>query len=237
MTREAAIQRAAAYFDDGGFTRDLARRVAIPSTSQEPEGAPALIEYLCGEMQPTLEALGYQCRLLENPVAPACPFLLAERLEDGNNLTVLTYGHGDVVRGQDEGWRDGLGPWQLVAEGNRLYGRGTADNKGQHSVNLGALAAVLAERGKLGFNAKFLLETGEEMGSPGLRALAEREADGLLAADLLIASDGPRLAPGRPTIFLGSRGVSVSRSVVNEKTGPNRRTEDESCAQKDPKCA
>ena len=74
MTREAAIERAAAYFDDGAFADDLARRVAIPSTSQEPAGAPALIEYLVAEMQPTLEALGYDCRLLENPVAPACPF-------------------------------------------------------------------------------------------------------------------------------------------------------------------
>jgi len=51
----------------------------------------------------------------------------------------------------------------------RYYGRGTADNKGQHSINMAALACVLAERGRLGFNAKFMLETGEELSSPGLR--------------------------------------------------------------------
>ena len=48
-------------------------------------------------------------------------------------------------------------------------------------------------RGRLGFNAKLLLEMGEEIGSPGLRLTCERHADAL-RADVLIASDGPRLA-------------------------------------------
>jgi acetylornithine deacetylase/succinyl-diaminopimelate desuccinylase-like protein len=47
---------------------------------------------------------------------------------------------------------------------------------------------------------------GEEIGSPGLRAVCERERKAL-AADVLIASDGPRLSASRPTIFLGSRGA------------------------------
>jgi acetylornithine deacetylase/succinyl-diaminopimelate desuccinylase-like protein len=60
--------------------------------------------------------------------------------------------------------------------------------------------------GKLGFNLKVLLETGEEMGSPGLKAFCEANKDAL-RADVLIASDGPRLQPDRPTLFLGSRGA------------------------------
>ena len=207
MSREAAIRRAEAYFDDGGFTADLARRVAIPSTSQEPERKDALVHYLAGELQPVLEEMGYVCRLLDNPVPDTGPMLLAERLEDPDRVTVLTYGHGDTVRGQDDMWRDGLSPWTLVQEGDRLFGRGTADNKGQHSINIAALAAVLAARGRLGFNSKILIETGEEVGSAGLREVAQQHRDGLLEADLLIASDGPRLAPERATIFLGSRGV------------------------------
>ena len=59
---------------------------------------------------------------------------------------------GDVVRGQADRWSEGLSPWRLERRGERWYGRGTADNKGQHSINLAALAAVLAERGRLGFN-------------------------------------------------------------------------------------
>src|SRR5205823_8538544 len=85
-------------------------------------------------------------------------------------------------------------------------GRGTADNKAQHSINLAALAVLIAERGRLGFNAKFLLETGEEIGSPGLKELCRKEKQ-RLAADVLIASDGPRLSAARPTIYLGSRGA------------------------------
>ena len=80
-----------------------------------------------------------------------------------------------------------------------------ADNKGQHTINIAALAAVLAVRGRLGFNIKWLIEMGEETGSSGLREVCEEHRD-LLAADVLIASDGPRLTADRPTIFLGSRG-------------------------------
>jgi acetylornithine deacetylase/succinyl-diaminopimelate desuccinylase-like protein len=119
---------------------------------------------------------------------------------------VLSYGHGDVIRGQEGEWRAGLEPWKLAREGERIYGRGTADNKGQHSINLAALETVLRTRGRLGFNMKLLMETGEEVGSPGLQALCEREK-AALRADVLIASDGPRLQAGRPTLFLGSRGV------------------------------
>ena len=65
----------------------------------------------------------------------------------GHDLpTVLVYGHGDVVRGYAAQWRAPLDPWSLIVEGDRWYGRGTADNKGQHTINLGALASVLAAR-------------------------------------------------------------------------------------------
>ena len=205
MTRAAAIAEAEAYLDSGAFARDLARRVAIPTESQNEARAAALVAYLEEEMRPALEALGFSCRLLANPIA-AGPFLIAERHENACTPTVLGYGHGDVIRGLEGQWRNGLSPWQLTERGERIYGRGTADNKGQHTINLGALAAVLKARGRLGFNAKLLIETGEEVGSPGLReiCLAERER---LAADLFLASDGPRVAPERPTLFLGARGI------------------------------
>src|SRR6266852_563871 len=204
MSRAAAIARAHAHFDSGAFLADLARRVAIPSTSQEPERAGELRRYLDDEMVASLAPLGFTSRVLDNPLGP--PFLVAERREDGATLTVLLYGHGDTVRGLDDQWRAGLSPWTLTLEGNRWYGRGSADNKGQHSVNIAALAAVLAERGRLGFNVKILIEMGEEVGSAGLRELCAKHGQELLKADLLIASDGPRIAPEQATIFLGARG-------------------------------
>ncbi len=128
------------------------------------------------------------------------------------------YGHGDVIRGLEPQWKDGLSPWRLQQEGERLYGRGTADNKGQHTINLAALDCVLKTRGRLGFNAVFLIETGEEIGSPGLREVCRQYKD-RLAADVLIASDGPRLAPERPTIFLGARGAMNFDLIVDLREG------------------
>ena len=218
MSREQAIARAERYFDDGGFTADLARRVAIPTESQNPERMADLVRYLRGEMQPSFERQGFRCRVLENPAAIGGPFLFAERIEDPVLVTVLSYGHGDVIRGQDGQWRKGLDPWKLTREGERLYGRGTADNKGQHTINLAAAQAAIEARGMLGFNLKVLIETGEEVGSPGLREVCEKHRD-LLKADVFIASDGPRLAPGRPTIFLGSRGALNMDLLVDLREG------------------
>ena len=176
MSRAAAISRARTYFDSGEFLVDLQRRVAIPSTSQEPERASELRRYLDDEMVPSLAPLGFTSRVLDNPSGP--PFLAAERSEEEAAFTVLIYGHGDTVRGLDDLWRPGLSPWRMTVEGQRIYGRGTADNKGQHSINIAALAAVIAERGRLGFNAKILIEMGEEVGSAGLRELCRAHKDG-----------------------------------------------------------
>lgn len=206
MSRQQAITQIESYFDSGAFVTDLARRVAIPTESQNPARGAELCAYLEDEMRPGLERQGFSCTTLPNPSGKHGPFLVAERIEDPALPTVLTYGHGDVIRGQDEQWRSGLSPWTVTREGDRLYGRGTADNKGQHTINLAAMRVVLEQRGHLGFNLKVLLETGEEVGSPGLKDLCASRKD-LLAADVLIASDGPRLQPQRATLFLGSRGA------------------------------
>ena len=150
--------------------------------------------------------MGYEIQIIDNPAGVAAPFLVARRIEDPTLPTVLTYGHGDVIRGLDAQWQSGLSPWKLTQVGGRYYGRGTADNKGQHSINIAALRAVLQVRGKLGFNSIFMIDTGEEIGSPGLHEFA-RQYRHLLQADVLIGSDGPRLAPERPTVFMGTRGA------------------------------
>ncbi len=208
MSRNQALQGARQHFDSGDFVHDLARRVAVRSASQDAESGPELQRYLSDEMAPSLAALGFTCTIHANPQPGFGPFLIATRIEAEHLPTVLMYGHGDVIRGQDKSWTRGQGPWQLVQDGERLYGRGTADNKGQHSINIAALAQVLAARGgQLGFNVKWLIETGEETGSPGLADFC-RAQQTALAADVLIASDGPRLRRDRATVFLGSRGVA-----------------------------
>jgi acetylornithine deacetylase/succinyl-diaminopimelate desuccinylase-like protein len=211
-TREGALAGASSHFDSGAFMRDLARRVAIRTESQDPASGPALQAYLADEMVPTLAALGFTSQIHPNPETAFGPLLMATRHEADTLPTVLIYGHGDVIRGQDSSWTKGQGPWTVAVEGTgadeRWYGRGTADNKGQHSVNFAALAQVLAARGgRLGFNVKVLVETGEETSSPGLAAFCAAHA-AELRSDVLIASDGPRLRRDQPTVFLGSRGVA-----------------------------
>ncbi|MEE9415764.1 MAG: M20 family metallopeptidase [Acidimicrobiales bacterium] len=206
MTRSEVLTQLSNHFDDGTFLDDLTRRVAIKTESQVPASHPLLRSYLVDEIAPVLRGLDYEVQVFDNPVAGGGPILVARRIEGSDLPTVLTYGHGDVVRGLDDEWADGLDPWKLKRVGDRLYGRGTADNKGQHSVNLAALAAVIDVRGQLGFNSTIMLETSEEIGSPGLKEFCEQNLE-LLSADVLIASDGPRLDASRPTLYLGTRGA------------------------------
>lgn len=217
MTRAQAIAQAEQCFDSGAFRTLLARRLALPTESQNPDRAAVLADYLEAEIRPAFEALGFTCRTLTHPKALA-PFLYAERIEDPALPTVLGYGHGDVIRGLEREWKEGLSPWALTEAEGRWYGRGIADNKGQHSINMEALRLVLQTRGKLGFNAKYLIEMGEETGSMGLRELCTEHRD-LMAADLLIASDGPRLSANRPTIFLGARGSLNFDLTIEARAG------------------
>lgn len=207
MTRTAAVQHATDHFESGALFEDLQRRVAWRTQSQAPQ-ADLLAGYLDDEIRPALLAMGFKVRTLRFPDQPSGGrFLIAQRIECETLPTVLMYGHGDVVYGYDEQWQDRLSPWSLTAVGDRWYGRGTADNKGQHSINLAALSCVIkARQGRLGFNAKILLEMGEEVGSPGLAELCAAAKEEL-RADLFLASDGPRVSASKPTVFLGSRGI------------------------------
>jgi acetylornithine deacetylase/succinyl-diaminopimelate desuccinylase-like protein len=178
-----------------------------------------LRHYLEGAIGPWLERLGFAVSIHPNPLEGFGPILTATRIEDAAKPTVLLYGHGDTVRGLDEQWRPGLKPWELYEEDGRWYGRGSADNKGQHALNIAALEAVLAERGgKLGFNVKIVLEMAEERGSRGLREFVSANRE-LLAADVLIASDGPRCEPEVPTIATGTRGIFQFDLVLKLRAG------------------
>ncbi|HAT36588.1 MAG TPA: hypothetical protein DCS82_12815, partial [Rhodospirillaceae bacterium] len=133
-SRDGAIARAHDRMDSGVYLEELARRVAIPTESQVPERADELYRYQKEEMAPAFEALGFETTLLENPVAGRGPSLVACRIEDESLPTVLVYGHGDVVRSVQSEWREGLEAYALTFEGDKIYGRGVVDNKGQHTL-------------------------------------------------------------------------------------------------------
>ena len=88
---------------------------------------------------------------------------------------VLLYGHLDK-QPPFEGWRDDLGPWEPVLQGDKLYGRGAADDG--YAV-FAALTAIEAVRAAGGSHRRcvVLIEASEESGSPDLPPhLAELEA-------------------------------------------------------------
>jgi acetylornithine deacetylase/succinyl-diaminopimelate desuccinylase-like protein len=218
MTRTEAIARARQQLHSGAFLAELDRRVAFQTESQNPERRDTLRAYLEQDLQRAFSQLDFATKLIESPSGKG-PYLLAEYRESSSAPTILMYGHGDVVDGMVGEWRDNLDPWRTTTVGDRVYGRGTADNKGQHSINMSALRAVKEARGgRLGFNAKFIIETGEEIGSPDLRKVCESLRDEL-SADLLLASDGPRLSADRPTLFLGCRGGIRIHLDVNLRDG------------------
>lgn len=218
MTRENAIDIATEYFESGEFQTDLGHMVSYQTESQNPKQEQTLHRYLEEVIAPRLVDMGFAYAVHPNPTPKGGPFLIATRIEDPALPTILTYGHGDVVLGQETQWREGLTPFTLTEEDTLLYGRGTADNKVQHLINLAALKAVLDVRGALGFNVKVILEMGEEIGSPGLAEMVKIHAE-TLKADVLIASDGPRLSPERPTMFMGARGGVSFDLLVDLRDG------------------
>jgi acetylornithine deacetylase/succinyl-diaminopimelate desuccinylase-like protein len=214
MERDTLVKQASDYATSGQLANDLAQLVARRSVSQS-EGTPEELQaYLQDNMQPWLSSLGFETEIFANPRDGGAPLMLATRIEQADLPTVLVYGHGDVCNGEAHRWREGLDPFTLKQEGDKLYGRGTADNKIQHLINIKSLEQIIKAKGKLGFNAKIILEMAEETGSYGLREFfhAHKEA---LSADVLIASDGPRLAADTPTMFMGSRGGLAFNLIVN----------------------
>ena len=220
MSRTAAIDRALAWYDDqrSGYFPTLAELIAVPTESQNPARLPELRAYLTGPIESRLTKLGYVCRIYDNPLPGCGPVLLATRIEDASLPTFICYGHGDVVLGMEGRWNEDRDPWVLSFDGDRVYGRGVADNKGQHLIHMAAIEHILATRGSLGFNHKFLIETGEENGSKGLKEIVEaNKAD--FAADGFFASDGPRTELSKPNITLGNRGCCNFTLSVDLREG------------------
>jgi len=101
--------------------------------------------------------------------------------------TVLLYGHLDK-QPEMAGWREGLGPWTPVRDGDRLYGRGGADDGYALFAAIAALEAVVAAGGRHA-RAVVLIEASEESGSPDLPAYIEALAGRIGTPSLVVALD------------------------------------------------
>ena len=123
----------------------------------------------------------------------------------GPDDTVLLYGHLDK-QPEMEGWRDGLGPWTPVLEGDRLYGRGGADDGYSAFASLTAIEAARAAGGEHA-RCVVLIEASEESGSTDLAAYVESFADRIGTPSLVVCLDSGCIDYDRMWVTTSLRGL------------------------------
>src|ERR1700722_8615526 len=125
------------------------------------------------------------------------PLVYGESLEAPGKPTILFYGHYDVQPAEP------LDLWTSAAfdptvRDGKLYGRGTADDKGQVHIHLKALEALRQAHGKIPLNIKVMIEGEEEVGSVNLWDFVRQNRE-KLRSDALVVSDTAMLAKGVPS--------------------------------------
>jgi acetylornithine deacetylase/succinyl-diaminopimelate desuccinylase-like protein len=199
------VNDALTYLDAhlGDLTRELSELSRIPGVSAS--GFPK--EEVRRSAEATAEALRRarvdNVRVLEIPGVH--PYVYGEWLKRPGAPTILLYGHHDVQPpGRPEKWLSP--PFEPTERGGRLYGRGTADDKGGVMVHVAAVAAYLQTAGSLPCNVKFLIEGEEEIGSGNLGTFLGRYK-GMMAADAVVLSDTSNFDTGVPALTYQLRGM------------------------------
>src|SRR5262249_37265538 len=151
--------------NDAKMVKSLADLVAIPSISTDGEHQKEIdqtAELTCAHMREAglQKVEGLRC-------GDSNPYAYGEWLGAPGKPTVFLYAHHDVqpVNFASD-WKSD--PWKLTPRDGRLYGRGSGDDKGAITAQLGAISAFLKTGGKLPVNVKMLVEGEEEVGSSNL---------------------------------------------------------------------
>jgi acetylornithine deacetylase/succinyl-diaminopimelate desuccinylase-like protein len=191
---------------------ELKEFLRIPSVSTKSEHKPDVeraAQWVAGKLR------GAGLENIEIVPTKMHPLVYGESLRAPGKPTILFYGHYDVQPAEPlELWTSpAFEP--TVRDGN-LFGRGTADDKGQVHIHLKALEALLKTSGTLPVNVKVMIEGEEEVGSVNLWEFVQKNRE-RLKADALVVSDTSMLAKGVPSITYGLRGLNYYQI---ELTGP-----------------
>jgi acetylornithine deacetylase/succinyl-diaminopimelate desuccinylase-like protein len=193
---------------------ELKELLRIPSISTTPEHAADVqraAEFVAG-------ALG-EVGMENVEIIPTAkhPLVYADWLHAPGKPTVLCYGHYDVQPADPlELWNSP--PFEPTERDGNLYGRGTADDKGQMYSHIKAIEALRSAGGKLPVNVKFLIEGEEEVGGAGIAKFVAENPE-KLQADVALVSDTAMYAEGIPTLCIGLRGLIY---MEVDATGPSR---------------
>ena len=199
--RAAALRAVETRFPE--FKEALAELVRVPGVSA-PGFPPDELRRSAEVTGDVLARLGVEnVAVLSLPGVP--PYVYGDWLHAPGAPTVLVYGHHDVVPpGPAEKWTSP--PFLPVEKKGRLYGRGTADDKGGFLAWVAAASAYLRSAGRSPVNLKFLIEGEEEVGSPNLPAFLGRYRS-KLDADVVVLSDTYNFATGVPALTWQLRGL------------------------------
>ena len=188
--------------------------LSIPSVSAKSEHKPD-IERAARWVADHLRSAGFKA--VEIVPTNLHPLVYAESLDAPGKPTILFYGHYDVQPAEPlELWTSPAFEPQ-VRNGN-IFGRGTADDKGQVHIHLKALESLRQLNGRFPINLKVLIEGEEEVGSVSLWDYVQKNK-AKLKADALVVSDTAMLGKGVPSITYGLRGLNYYQI---ELTGPAR---------------
>jgi acetylornithine deacetylase/succinyl-diaminopimelate desuccinylase-like protein len=185
------------------LVRDLADLVAIQSISTDGQHATQINEsadLTCKQMK---QAGLQNVRILKTK--DSYPYVYGDWLNAPGKPTLFLYAHHDVqpVNEPDQ-WLSK--PWELTARDGRLYGRGSADDKGAITAHLGSIEAYLKTVGSLPVNIKMLVEGEEEVGSKNLLGFFQENKD-LIQADVIVVLDTENIEVGLPSITYSLRGI------------------------------
>ena len=181
----------------------------IPSISALPAHAAdcrAAAEFIAAE----LRAMGVQH--VEVSETGGHPVVYGDWLHAKGAPTALVYGHYDVQPVDPVELWDSA-PFEPFVRDGRIIGRGAADDKGQVHMHLRAAEALLATRGKLPVNLRFVFEGEEESTSEHLDGWLEANRS-RLGADVAIISDTGFFEGNVPAITLSLRGIMYAQIDV-----------------------
>ncbi len=196
------------------YLSELSDFLAIPSVSSQSSHN--------GDVQRCAQWVADQMRTIGmNSVqifpTPGHPVVYSEWLGAPGKPTVLFYGHYDVQPVDPLNlWT--TPPFEMSIRGEKIFARGSADDKGQVFIHFKAIEALMKQHGALPVNVKMIIEGEEEVGSVNLDNFVKDHKQ-LLNADVVLISDSSMFAKNVPSICYGLRGLSY---LEIEVTGPNR---------------